>query len=152
MKYLELRTAWSAGCIAASLLILAMALRSYSFCDVYTTRPYRAPTSGVMSMEGQVYAFFQFQNLGKNWRLRTYPVGEVSLILDTFLSTKGAFRVPANSRFIIIITYWLLAAMVASLAIAPWLKWSTRFSIRSVVIDMTMIAVALAIAKTVVIQ
>jgi len=41
--------------------------------------------------------------------------------------------------------YWLPVTIVAAFACSPWLPWSTRFTFRTVLIAMTLIAVVLGL-------
>jgi hypothetical protein len=41
------------------------------------------------------------------------------------------------------VPYWFLAGFAAMLAAAPWFRWSKRFSLRTMLIAMTLIAVLL---------
>jgi hypothetical protein len=130
--------------------MIVLSVRSYSFCDIYISTPDRAPPCGIMSMQGQLYLFFS--DFGGERRLFCYSVDDVSLIRGTFLTTNGpTFRVANNSHFIII-THWLLAALIAALAVLPWITPARRSSIRSLAIATTLVAIILAIWKTIVVQ
>jgi hypothetical protein len=45
----------------------------------------------------------------------------------------------------IILPYWFIVLMPAATAISPWLPWSRRFSLRTLLIATTLVAVALGI-------
>ena len=45
----------------------------------------------------------------------------------------------------LIIPYWLPCLAAATIALLPWLKWSKRFSLRTLLIATTLVAVALGL-------
>jgi hypothetical protein len=45
----------------------------------------------------------------------------------------------------VIIPYWAPIAFFASLGATPWVKWSKRFSLRTLVIATTLVAVMLGV-------
>ncbi len=44
------------------------------------------------------------------------------------------------------VPYWFLVLMFATLAAVPWIRWSSRFSLRTLLIGMTVVAVLLGAA------
>jgi hypothetical protein len=50
-------------------------------------------------------------------------------------------------RSVVFIPYWFLAILSIALTVAPWIHWSKRFSLRSLLIATTLIAVLLAAAS-----
>jgi hypothetical protein len=61
-----------------------------------------------------------------------------------FRSRSSAFEREIN----IIAPYWFLVPATWLLAAAPWLQWSTRFSLRALLVASTLIALALGIYAT----
>jgi len=63
---------------------------------------------------------------------------------DSVTDTQFAYdREPDNTE--LILPHWFLVFMFAAIAVAPWIRWSNRFSLRTLLIATTLIAVALGI-------
>ncbi len=54
-------------------------------------------------------------------------------------------RLPRSQGVNIIAPYWFLVPAAWLLAAAPWIRWSTRFSLRALMIATTLVAIALGI-------
>ena len=48
-------------------------------------------------------------------------------------------------RGVLSMPYWFLAALATSLSIFPWTNWSRRFSLRTLLIATTLVAVGLGL-------
>jgi hypothetical protein len=150
MKYRKLRIAWSVVCGILSLLLIV--LFGLSFRHVYAL---------VAKTSTQVVSFSSAE--GK-LRIRNYATANADLTqlkgaITFLLRERDAERYAqewqhANraagfgwSRDVlsrtIHIPYWFIFSVVAGLAVAPWFHWSNRFSLRTLLIAMTLVAIAL---------
>jgi hypothetical protein len=58
------------------------------------------------------------------------------------------YRFTMNRNMVIVLPHWLLTLAMLMLAAVPWIRWSRRFTIRTMLVITTLIAVALAMAAT----
>jgi hypothetical protein len=61
------------------------------------------------------------------------------------ISPLGIFVRPRIRIFEAWCSHWILAILAAALAAAPWIKWSRRFSLRTFLIAITLVALALGL-------
>ena len=54
----------------------------------------------------------------------------------------AVFRDPIRGRYLTV-PNWFLVSLIGSLAAVPWIKWSKRFSLRTLLIATTLVAVLL---------
>jgi hypothetical protein len=138
MKYHKLQIAWSVACGALCLLLVTLWTRSYSWFDLA-----RSPRStiSVWSYDGDVYLHdvHTLPANGNDWTFMSLqrPVeGAVAQGFAWIANNQRRNRVP----------YWLLAATFGMVAGAPWIAWPRRFSLRSLLIAMTVAAIGLDLA------
>jgi hypothetical protein len=43
------------------------------------------------------------------------------------------------------VPYWFIVLVTAAFSVAPWIQWSKRFSLRTLLIAMTLVAVVLGL-------
>jgi hypothetical protein len=146
----NLRIAFSVACGIVCLLLIALWVRSYSQGDYLYWNIFRVRSVTIGSTHGRVMGYSDLFTIGPSkTRFRI-------LDRDTFFRCFGPFRgVPPldfQSRSPIIygfrtfgVSHWLLVAISATLAVIPWLKQSWKFSLRTLLIAMTLVAVLLAV-------
>jgi hypothetical protein len=153
MKSHKLRIAFSVLCGILSLLLIMLWVRSYWLWDIIYYRPTEATAFRALSTEGAVH----FHNASNGlpvmdsppiigWSLRTSShAGYGSDIADAS-PFKKVFR-GFESRFYRgawHLPYWFLVLMPAALGAAPWVfQWNWRFSLRTLLIAVTLVAVLL---------
>jgi len=81
------------------------------------------------------------------WGAQSYAVGWNHLHEILFPITKPYRyrRLPLSHEVNIIAPYWFLVPLTWLFAAAPWIRWSTQFSLRALMIAMTLAAVATAV-------
>jgi hypothetical protein len=62
-----------------------------------------------------------------------------------FASHWGRFGYFNDAGAVILVPFWFLIGLALALSGAPWLKWSSRFSIRTLLIAMTLVAIVLGL-------
>ena len=145
MKYRKLRIAWSAGCAIACLMLILLWVRSYWKWDLATVamQP-KGAGMGVQSARGQMMAHRaekdQFSGLesfdikpgwsGPGW----YTV-----------SSLGFYIEHSSARALATIPYWFAVLLTGLITTAPWIAWSPRFSLRTLLISTTLVAVGLGL-------
>ena len=153
MRFRKLRIAWSVGCGIATVLLVVLWVRSYSHSDLLR----KASSSGGMllnSWKGRL-TFWSWRNDRSSWlnpQARPEPVAEnLDDLIRSGASTTGfrhllGFgRVHPSGSTIVFAPYWFPAIFAVVLASIPWLPWSRRFSLRTLLIATTMVAVVLGL-------
>jgi hypothetical protein len=110
---------------------------------------YRANTSetGFVSFEGQAY-FGQFkmpppvpgEELG--WSSSSHDVSEVPRRDPSVPPTASVWK--ANRKEVYM-PYWSITLILFGVGAAPWIRWSKRFSLRTLLIATTLVAVVLGL-------
>jgi hypothetical protein len=151
MKYRKLRIAFSVTCGIACVLLVVLWVRSYRFQDrCYGNIP-GTTFIAAGSQLGYLYAIFNDEPR-RDWVSRTTPLpneawrkvyreNEPTKAPNRFL--LGIYFSPPYAT--LCVPYWLLVLLSTLLAAAPWLRWSNRFSLRTLLIAMTLVAVVLGI-------
>jgi hypothetical protein len=134
-----LRITWTAGCAVVCLLLIVLWVRSYTKWDQAWIGGFGAHRIG--SLRGCI-EFYSSQSIPfarpGSWGVN---VGSA----DTHFFTTWGFALPhtAFNDIRIIFPHWLPIALSLALAVAPWLKESWRFSLRTLLIAVTLLAVLL---------
>jgi hypothetical protein len=164
MKYRKLRIAWSVGWGIVCLSVISLWVRSYTYWD----HPYGplGPSHGfyLNSIRGQLFLTIMRGN--STWAWVTYPATSLTDTEATGEEFSATFPVSAGVPQTIygfqfkweikmlglgvvatppvryaVIPYWFLVALIATTAAISWLPW--RFSLRTLLIAMTLIVVGL---------
>jgi hypothetical protein len=156
MRFRKLRIAWSVACVVACVLLIALWVRSYWHADqIYG---HTAPTKVLHfgSMGGQLtFRYIKHYNgsgIVKNWMPDGEPVSDITKRRDqSFPNGQDDLLIYRyHSRFNFgwlqdgfYIPHWTLALLAGLLAPIPWLRY--RFSLRTLLIATTLVAVALGL-------
>jgi hypothetical protein len=143
MRLRKLRIAWSVICAFACLLLVALWIRSYWRSDGVTYF-HGSSTFGCESEWGRLLPYSQtLPPVKVKWLAASKDIGG-----ETPQTPHPAFRlVRYPGYFSICIPYWFPATITAALAAAPWLPgWSKRFSLRTLLVATTVVAVVLGLA------
>ncbi len=134
----KLRIAFSATCVILCLLLIAFWVRSQSSVDwmgsVVTDRYVAVistwPGSCAIRIANDIFVL-------KPWAWRSQPVR------DEDRELLGSFHWPDDFVSFLMVPYWLLVFVAATLAAAPWIEWPRAFSLRTLLIATTLMAVLL---------
>ena len=134
LRYLKI--AVSVICLMACVLLIVLWVRSYTWEDSTCFLPGHI----IASLQGKLIV-----DGGANY---TYVNDEVfvsrHLTFDiSSISTDGIVATPTGSG--ISIPYWFPVVLTTALSAAPWIRWSWRFSLRTLLITMTLIAMVLGL-------
>jgi hypothetical protein len=150
-----LRIAWTVMFGILCVLLIALWVRSYWICDgvighISDTRLVAFDSfSGALSLSTSVWpslppAFTDYEP----WKLNSLHVDEEeeTWFAREDVDERWAFylAMPPNQESGILAPYWFLVLLAAALAAAPWvqrLNW--RFSVRTLLIAITLVAVGL---------
>jgi hypothetical protein len=134
----NLRIAFSATCLIACVLLIALWVRSYFYIDGLTIRGGRQITT----FDGRLFVSEKFA-LKKSSTSRQYMptirdsfhhnVRYFSFALGEALRRGRGFAIP----------YWCILFPAAAAITLPWLRW--RFSLRTLLIATTLVAIVLGL-------
>jgi hypothetical protein len=171
MRFRKLRIAWSVGCGIACVLLIALWVRSYYRVGLLLWHPTKTlvfdaqSNSGILSASACDDPELAFMTLG--WRLISVPWREElrpkstdarwhfeshppSKHFDCYLfGFKCIFNsTPQVPHFDFGLTapFWFLVLASAGAMATPWIRWSNRFSLRTLLIATTLVAVVLGFA------
>jgi hypothetical protein len=138
MRFRKLRITWSVGWGVACVLLIVLWVRSYSWVDIAN----QVMGHRVTSMKGKIFVDENFFLIAK-WRSTNVQHISRPFDLVTFSGHDLVFT-PTYSG--INIRYWNLLLFASVLAVTPWLPYHRwRFSLRTVLIATTLVAVVLGI-------
>jgi hypothetical protein len=144
MRFRKLRIAWSVLWGVVALLLCVLWVRSYWRIDVLHS-PSTRNAWEIWSFNGRLIADWGFMG-GGNGKLQWTVETPVSAPVDSSRPMLGfAFRSGYISHAKSI-PLWFVALLSGAIAGVPWLNWSTRFSLRTLLFATTLIAVALGFA------
>jgi hypothetical protein len=146
-----LRIAVTALSLTACVLLIALWVRSYNTRDHVIGRIAETRFLSFVSLEGVLNMLTS--NLPDSPRSpyrERWQLGSTNL--DAWDKTEfvevGVFgfylaALPSNKSFIVCAPHWFLILLSAALAAAPWVPWSKRFSLRTLLIATTLVAIGL---------
>jgi hypothetical protein len=153
-RFRKLRIAWSVGWGIACLLLVALWVRSYRYWDqLYNPISKQMDLVIVESASGGVIVRLTTGQVGGRWKrhmsrdLRSGSAGGATRDWNETYRDKeiGGFAyhvTPWHTTFRA--PLWFPAVLFAALSALPWIRW--RFSLRTLLIAMTLIAVGLGLA------
>jgi hypothetical protein len=167
MRFRRLRIAWSVVWGSACVLLIALWVRSYWFFDQFIQRQSVTDYVAYTTFRGQ-FALgtgddpVLQQCFTQRWTRRGFRTVEWDAALQGPVAFFPSSPHPHDAKFIhwpqyssplmgrgtyteIIIPYWLSCLAAATLATWPWLKWPKRFSLRTLLIATTLVAVVLGL-------
>ncbi len=139
-----LKYGWTALCIATFLLFIAMWLGIYRGHEQYGRRVLWSTYRGLPRQANETG--WEFRSKGSQLLLDielpspSRSVREMRVVDIYGFSWQGTW-----SDILITIPFWFLAALSAVFASIPWVHWSRRFSLRTLLVAMTLVAVVLAL-------
>jgi hypothetical protein len=169
MKYRKLRIAFSAFCCIACVLLIALWVRSCWRFDQFIQRISAADYVGYSSGKGR-FVFGRTNDpliqaaFPQKWTRRGFPFSEwdaalngpmaffpatvpgpdkIEIIRLPQFSTHPFLTKPGTVYTEVVMPYWLPIFSTVALAAIPWLRW--RFSLRTLLIATTLIAVGLGV-------
>jgi hypothetical protein len=143
-----LRIAFSATCLIACVLLIALWVRSYWRYD-QVSGPLTNPSLLVLrSSAGDLTIRaagdpYTRQSLGSDWLIKSGSQGINSQFWTDFARTLVYFHRISNNG--IVLPHWFPIVGFTVLAVAPWIKCSRRFSLRTLLIATTLVAAMLGL-------
>jgi hypothetical protein len=148
-RFRKLRIAWSVGFGLIGVLLLILWVRSYSVRDSAYTRKYAERENMLSSADGLIY-YFTSDARGKRFSFPDAYLSHEHLGREqkpnAFLAFPG-FSYHNNPTFgcTISVPHWSGVLLVTALTVAPWVLLIKRFSLRTLLIATTLVAVILGL-------
>jgi hypothetical protein len=154
MRFRKLRIAFSATCLIACVLLISLWVRSYWWVDMLFSQGGNDEV-GVESICGEISLIkFLSSNDAQVALPRRFSVGSVVVddvdrarLPETFLGfgySRWIKRWSSHGRELCI-PHWFALAFLATFAVSPWIQCSNRFSLRTLLIATTLVAVVLGL-------
>jgi hypothetical protein len=151
MKHRKLRIAWSVGWGIVAVFIFALWVRSNSVCDQLWVRYRQSPDSvlHIVSERGR-FAFEPRYRTGiVSLYYEHHPVSDQSLgdPDDSGRRPSGlGFQVLRwGKQTDVLIPDWFSILNLAAIAATSWVRWSKRFTLRTLLIATTLVAILLGL-------
>jgi hypothetical protein len=145
MKYRKLRIAWSVVWGVVALLTCVLWMRSYSHVTMLWRMNPSNLLTAIISESGDIWIDRYSSDVIEphGWQLSDKPqLASHVVIPNAFV--HGQFRWNwTPSQINLKVPHWLLTSLAAALSTGPWLCW--RFSLRTLLIATTLIAVVLGL-------
>jgi hypothetical protein len=145
MKYRKLRIAWSVWWGVGAVLLIALWVRSYWWCNsIYIQHSTQVRIARVFSMQGRIG--ISSRQHGMDTKFRSFKLGEPMEYTDDYgrNSTSAWIRIMRWVSFTeVLVPYWLVVFLCGSSATAPWIAF--RFSLRTLLIATTLVGVLLGL-------
>ena len=144
MKHRKLRIAWSVGCGIVCLLLIVLWMRSYWRVEILFHLDKYNHVVGIGSEKGVVYLWPGhtvplIPATGSN--LYGWQLSSTNMVNRLGVFQWGNFQwSDAGGITTIQVPYWFVTPLVAAAACLPWIK---RFSLRTLLISTTLLAVLL---------
>jgi hypothetical protein len=144
MKHHKLRIAWSVAWGIAFLLLVALWVRSYWWAD-FVHCPLQSPRNiFVQSYIGRMIVYLGAPSPNPKVILPS-GLGRESIAVSKFVFPHGPdphwYFTSGKNGVAMAFPHWFLTLMLASISTVPWLPW--RFTLRTLLIAMTLVAVVL---------
>ncbi len=149
MKHRKLRIAWSVACGIAAVLLVALWVRSCWTVDKVNVPLLNSWNVMIGSLPGVCGGeLYKRYGVGFGWGTETsdearrhIPQSESSLSSGIW----GRFAYVYERGPGVILPDWFLIGVAVVLSGAPWLRWTNRFSRRTLLIATTLVAVGLGL-------
>jgi hypothetical protein len=145
MRFRKLRIAWSVVWGLAAVLLFMLWMRSYWHVDVFQ-KPSTSRLVIISSSKGRV-AYFENRASPQS----PMPPEDIAQIIDDMI-LKLAKPILGFGRIqglrlppILFAPYWFPVLISGVLAAVPWMRWTTRFSLRTLLIATTLVALVLGL-------
>jgi hypothetical protein len=137
MRFRKLRIAWSVAWGLAAVLLIVLWVRSYQYPPAPSPVEEFPPAAlggnvAVSFAHGMIYITLMTKEPHPSLE-RKISVGEFTWASSSPLS------------FFATVPFWMPAVLSLTTGIAPWIHWSSRFSIRTLLIATTLVAVVLGL-------
>jgi hypothetical protein len=165
MRFRKLRIAWSLAWGLVAVLLIALWVRSYWYDDGIYYLPGSHPSKvvGFESVHGNIMPFSIQRGgiAGEKWHVFSGQIGrmpghldlmEIGTVDSKLIHSSKWFRsfgwLTAPNYFFFSVPHWFIALVAVALGSVSWFPWIPphRFTLRTLLIGMTLLAVVLGLA------
>jgi hypothetical protein len=136
-------------CGIACVLLIVLWVRSYKWNDYRYKCVYGMRALLLDSAHGQVAISTTLlpATFGSNWsESGSDDMDGTPGAIQRFTENKLGFAVMTDTNnFSVVLPHWFALALIATCAAAPWMQWSKRFSLRTLLIATTLVAMVLGL-------
>jgi hypothetical protein len=139
-----LRIATSVVCLTVCGLLIVLWVRSYWWNDVVDILHSQYRVVGFSSQRGSMHSYSGFNygsDFARGWHAYSHRVIEAYLGPPHPLFELNVWQY----GIIVRLPHWLLATVCGVVAIAPWVRWGWRFSLRTLLIGVSLLTVVLGL-------
>jgi hypothetical protein len=143
IKFRKLRIVFSATWLAACVLLIVFWLRSYWWEDLLHFEPNTPTVYAVRSSKGHLFLLRSYDGrraAGRVLVMRELPSSNLKPLVWHSEITK------ARTRDVMLLPFWMPVLLATIFAVLPWIHWAKRFSLRTLFIATTLVAVVLGLA------
>ena len=149
MRFRKLRIAWSVVCGLAAVLLCVLWVRSYWWLDVASGPRLSGRNCVLASVHGKVLFGSEPEDATSPWKLESTYIDDAAVwgvngkksYVPYSLRIFGRFAV---SDGVVYLPYWFVSSVISVIISSPWLPLR-RFSLRTLLIAMTLVAVVLGL-------
>jgi hypothetical protein len=154
MRFRKLRIAWSVGWGLAAVLLIALWVRGAYYYDFFYHDLANKRGIVVESARGKITAEYIGDPVVFDSGYGTEPahIGGLRLTGNLSDDTHAGFRFSTFSIYtgsqnavVCVVPLWFLSLLTGIVAATPWINWSKRFSLRTLLIATTLVAVVLGL-------
>jgi len=152
-RFRKLRIAFSAVCGIICLLLIVLWVRSYWWADAFSFPITSKHLLGVGSAQGGMTAIKSEYVPGyykSSWQIDHDSTADASIAKVYRPHNRPGFRgvldlgiIDSAPFFVICVPYWFLLGAAIAVGAAPWIRWTKRVSLRTLLIAMTLVAALL---------
>src|SRR5688572_26767993 len=130
-----LRYAVSALSLTACVLLIALRVRSYWRCDI-AEGAFTSSSGFSFTSKGGEVTYREYSTSKVRWRIHSIERWEINA--RSGLNPSGFFW-SWELGPMVAVPHWFLLCIVAIVAATPWLPWSRRFRLRTLLIATTLV-------------
>ena len=146
MRFRKLRIAWSVAWGLACVLLIVLWARSYVSSDVLIGSTTANRIVQFTSSWGVLWVAVDSAGANRDWKFDAQPIdGDAEKFVNGLTTHFGFAYLGASPDYAFAFPYWLPVILSFSFATIPWIRWSKRFSLRTLLVATTLIAVGLGL-------
>ena len=144
MKYRKLRIAWSVAWGLVAVLLVTSWIRSYEFNDVLQGSFGRGSGFAITSLEGRINLTTMAVPGSLPWNVSSQPLEDWPRFQIPLWPPGRQFGIERHADHTHIgARHWFFVAFSMALVATPWLRFLKRFSLRTLLVVTTLVAVVL---------
>jgi hypothetical protein len=155
MRFRKLRIAWSVACGIACVLLIVLWVRSYrheanslSIGDSVSYYDRENRSFSAASWKGAFHFNLVYPRARLPWKPVRIGIQASEVRLPNHFAESGILGFGASTKELssdIRVPCWFSVLLASMIAITPWIRWSKRFSLSTLLMATTLVAVVLGL-------